>query len=78
MTSRRHPLDPNCPDNPLAGFYEDPLTANSACGDEIADDLERIHLAGCERCQRFGAENIQVEASRDPYGPLPRLPMEQS
>jgi hypothetical protein len=55
------PLDPACPDNPLPGLREDPMTAYSGCGDEIAADLERKHLAKCERCQEYGAANIEVQ-----------------
>jgi hypothetical protein len=55
------PLDPNCPNNPLETFWDDPMTAYSGCGDEIADDLERRHIAKCERCQKYGAENIEVQ-----------------
>lgn len=55
------PLDPECPDNPLNGFFEDPMTAYCGCADEIGDDLENRHRRTCERCQEYGAANIEVE-----------------
>ena len=54
------PLDPECPDNPLIALWDDPMTAYSGCGDEIADDLEKRHIAKCQRCQEFGCENIEI------------------
>src|SRR5262245_31959340 len=54
------PLDPDCPDNPLNNFFDDPMTQECGCADEIADDLERRHAAKCKRCQEFGAANIEV------------------
>lgn len=54
------PLDPECPDNPLNGFYDDPMTQACGCADEIAEMLEVRHLAKCERCREFGAANIEV------------------
>lgn len=54
------PLDPDCPNNPLNNLWDDPMTAYSGCGDEIADDLEARHMKSCERCQVFGAANIEV------------------
>ena len=54
------PLDPECPDNPLEGFWDDPMTAYSGCGDELAADLESRHRSKCKRCQEYGAANIEV------------------
>jgi len=56
------PLDPECPRNPLQGFWEDPMTAQSGCGDEVLAYLERRHLRDCQRCQEYGVANIEVEA----------------
>lgn len=62
MTGEWHlPLDPACPDNPLNGFYDDPITQACGCADEIAADLESRHLSKCERCRDYGAANIEVE-----------------
>jgi hypothetical protein len=55
------PLDPECPDNPLNRFWDDPMSQACPCGDEIADNLEQRHLAKCKRCQEYGAANIEVE-----------------
>lgn len=59
----RAPLDPDCPvvDEYLTTLYDDPMTAASGCGDEIAALFERRHRATCSRCQAYGAENIGVE-----------------
>lgn len=55
------PLDPDCPDNPLPALWDDPMTAYSGCGDEIAADLEVKHRANCKRCLEYGAANIEVD-----------------
>ena len=56
------PLDPDCPE--VEHFYEsldgDPMTAASGVGDEVAEDFEARHRRSCERCQAFGAANIEV------------------
>lgn len=57
----RFPLDPDCPDNPLTTFYDDPMTAYCGCADEIAENLEAKHIAKCPRCQEYGAANVEVE-----------------
>lgn len=55
------PLDPNCPDAPdIEGFLDDPMTRYSGCADEFVEDFEAKHLAKCERCQEYGAANIEV------------------
>jgi len=54
------PLDPECPDNPNATFWDDPMTQECGCADEIAEDLAKRHIATCERCQEYGAANIEV------------------
>jgi len=54
------PLDPDCPDNPLNTFYDDPMTSACGCADEIAQDLENKHRAKCKRCQEYGAANIEI------------------
>jgi hypothetical protein len=63
MPHRYHaPLDPECPDNPLPALWDDPMTAYSGCGDEIAADLEAKHQRNCKRCQEYGAANIEVQS----------------
>lgn len=56
------PLDPECPK--VAEYAEtlwsDPMTSYGGCGDEIWEAFERKHRAECERCQEFGAANIEV------------------
>jgi hypothetical protein len=56
------PCDPGCPElvAQLDRLWSDPLTAYSGVGDEIGDDIERRHLAECERCQTFGAANVEA------------------
>jgi hypothetical protein len=56
------PCDPECPElaERLSELWDDPMTAYSGCGDEIADDIERGHRADCKRCQEYGAANIEV------------------
>lgn len=56
------PLDPECPavEHFREALWSDPMTAYSGCGDEISDDFERRHLATCERCQEYGAVNVEV------------------
>ena len=60
----RYPLDPDCPI--VATFYEtladDPMS-ESIPGDvlgEISASFEQSHRARCERCQKFGAANVEV------------------
>jgi hypothetical protein len=38
----------------------DPMTAYSGRGDEVAEDFERRHMRECDRCQEYGAANIEV------------------
>jgi len=54
------PIDPECPDNPLHSFYDDPMTAECGCSDEIAAKLESSHRRVCKRCTEYGLENIEV------------------
>jgi hypothetical protein len=63
MVYRYHaPLDPECPD--VVDFYEghmdDPISQMSGCMGEITQDFESRHRAICERCQEYGAANINV------------------
>jgi hypothetical protein len=58
-----HPVDPECP--PVAAFIaslmNDPMTkAMGAPVDEIMADFDRRHRVNCERCQQYGAANIEV------------------
>lgn len=55
------PLDPDCPEVVRReSFYEDPFTVMSGCGDEFREDFERKHRVSCERCQEYGAANIEA------------------
>ena len=63
MAHYYHPLDPECP--PVAAFTEslfgDPMTkAMGAPSDEIMEGFERKHRVICERCQRYGAANVEA------------------
>jgi len=63
MTYRYHaPLDPDCPKvrEFNQSFYDDPITAECGCADEIAEAWERRHRSECQRCREFGCENIEV------------------
>ena len=58
-----YPCDPQCPE--VERFYstldEDPMTeAMGAPMDDIIRGWESRHLAGCRRCQQYGAENVEV------------------
>jgi hypothetical protein len=59
-----YPIDPDCPE--VAEFYEglygDPMTAamGAPVGD-ISQGFDNSHRAGCERCQEYGVENVDVE-----------------
>ena len=53
------PLDPDCPANPLNRPH-DPMDDYCGCMDEINADLETRHRSECERCQEYGAANIEV------------------
>lgn len=56
------PLDPSCPD--VQEFYEghenDPISQMSGCMEEITFSFESRHRAVCDRCQGYGAANIEV------------------
>jgi len=57
------PCDPECPEYEqyYRGLVDDPMTtAMGAPVDEIMEDFENKHRAGCERCREFGAANIEV------------------
>jgi hypothetical protein len=52
------PLDPDCPNNPMRAYYDDPMSQYAPS--ECADLVERRHLINCPRCQEYGATNIEV------------------
>jgi len=55
------PLDPECPNNPVTqDFWDDPMTAYSGCGGEIAEMLEKKHRTHCKRCREYGCANIEA------------------
>jgi hypothetical protein len=57
----RTPLDPDCPGaRAIDRALDDPITVVYGIGDELGPDLERRHLTECERCQRYGAANVEV------------------
>jgi hypothetical protein len=63
MAQYYHPLDPDCP--VVAKFStdltDDPMTeAMGAPVDDIMAGFARKHRVNCERCQRYGAANIEV------------------
>jgi hypothetical protein len=55
------PLDPECPENETAAFYEDPMTVYYGMGDELGPTVEAHHRKKCQRCQEYGLANIEVE-----------------
>ena len=64
MRGRWHaPCDPDCPEYNgfIAALFEDPMTdAMGAPVDDIVEGFERRHRARCERCQEFGAANVET------------------
>lgn len=61
MTMAYHlPLDPTCRENPMEGFFEDPMTAAYGMG-EMAPMVEANHRKACEQCRLYGVANIEVE-----------------
>ena len=63
------PLGPDCPDNPVPAALADPITQHYGIGDELGPDLEARHRASCERCQEYGAADIEVQG---PWPPTTR------
>ena len=63
MSFKEHaPLDPRCPD--VVEFYEghvdDPISQMSGCMGEITQSFESRHRDNCQRCQEYGAANIEI------------------
>jgi hypothetical protein len=62
MSYRYHaPLDPECPE--VIRWNEagdDPISQSCGCWDEFTDAFEKRHRHECERCQEYGAANIEV------------------
>jgi hypothetical protein len=57
------PFDPDCPEVErfLITLYDDPMTsAMGAPTDDITTAFARRHIGSCERCQEYGAANIEV------------------
>lgn len=56
------PLDPDCPTvrNWREAEANDPISQQCGCMDEITDAWEERHRARCERCQAYGAANVEV------------------
>lgn len=54
------PLDPGCPE--VIDFkdrmYNDPMATPVI--DDIMEDFDRRHMRECQRCQEYGAANIEV------------------
>ena len=57
------PLDPDCPDNPVVRFKEDPMTQYYGLGDdeEFTQPMEAKHLRTCERCREYALDNVEVQ-----------------
>jgi len=62
MPSQYLPVDPNCPGvvEFEVGFFQDPITAQSGVGSEMALDFDNYHRAKCKRCQEYGLANIEI------------------
>jgi hypothetical protein len=56
------PLDPDCPQVCEASEAQanDPMWAYADIGEEWWADFAKRHRADCERCQEYGAANIDV------------------
>ncbi len=56
------PVDPECPavEAYTSALYDDPMSQECGCLDEIVESFERRHAPGCLRCRTFGCENIEV------------------
>lgn len=55
------PLDPECPDvQDLYESLDEPITRMAGISEELIESFERKHRAKCERCQEYGAANIDV------------------
>lgn len=56
------PVDPTCPAVMafIETLWDDPITTEAGVGDEIQADWERKHIAECDRCQEYGAANIEM------------------
>jgi len=56
------PLDPDCEvaKDYLSSLWDDPMTAYSGVGDEIQESFEKEHRVSCERCQEYGAANVEA------------------
>ena len=61
------PLDPDCPAareevfDRAENMREDPMTRHYGVDvSEFAEDWEAKHRGSCERCQAYGAANIDV------------------
>jgi hypothetical protein len=62
-TAYYHPLDPKCPAVMLfdAQVLNDEITISMGAPiDELKDNFERKHRIVCERCQRYGAANVEI------------------
>jgi hypothetical protein len=66
MPSWHTPLDPQCPGVEHAfqievapgEWIDDPMAA--PVWDDLWEDFEKRHRATCERCQEYGAANVEV------------------
>lgn len=56
------PLDPECPEvrDFNSSFWDDPMTKECGCADEIFESWEQKHRTKCKRCQEYGCANIEV------------------
>lgn len=55
------PLDPDCPKvEEFMQSADDPMMQQSGCFGEFLEDFEKKHRSECERCQEYGAANIEA------------------
>jgi hypothetical protein len=46
----------------MTALFDDPMTeAMGAPTDDICEGFERKHRATCQRCQEYGAANVEVQ-----------------
>jgi hypothetical protein len=55
------PLDPDCPAvRDFNASLDDPITRAYGVGGDLTESFTPKHRANCERCQEYGAANIEV------------------
>lgn len=58
----RRPVDPECPEvkRYRSTLLDDPMSQYAPV-DDILENWDRKHIQSCQRCQDYGAANIQTE-----------------